>query len=58
MLNNTEYRGLFATYVGLTNELTTPASIVPIYTNDDTLCGVPKHELVGAHGDTIEYMAY
>jgi len=34
------YGAFFATYVGITDELTTPASIRPIYTTDPTFYGV------------------
>jgi len=37
----TEYGAFFTTYVGVTDELTTPASVVPLYTTDPAVRGVP-----------------
>jgi hypothetical protein len=36
-----KYRAFFATYMGITDELTTPASILPIYTTNAAFCGMP-----------------
>jgi len=36
-----KYRAFFVTYVGVPNELTTLATILPIYTTNEAFCGVP-----------------
>jgi len=36
-----EYRAFFTTYMGITDELTTSVSILPLYTTDTALRGVP-----------------
>ena len=36
-----EYRAFFTMYLGITHELTTPVSIVPIYTTDAAFRGIP-----------------
>jgi len=36
-----EYRAFFTTYKGITDELTTPVSVRPMYTTDPAFCGVP-----------------
>lgn len=36
-----EHRAFFATYMGITDELVTPASIIPLHVTEPALCGVP-----------------
>jgi len=36
-----EYRAFFTTYMGITDELTTPVGIVPLYATGPAVCGAP-----------------
>jgi len=36
-----EYRAFFTTYMGVTDELTTPVGIVPLYTTGPAVCKIP-----------------